>query len=682
MAKPAEICEEFRLAVYEKYKDQGWKYLKSTHGMKKVVKDLVFKVTFSPSFSNQENVSACIEMRGSVSCKSLHKQGKQPGYMGQFSYEPPFGQSWWWELIDPKRREASVLEAQKQIDATMIPLTELFERDYRAGAEYLAGNGFINPVITPQNACAECRIMFIDKVLGREAAERVLRRRYALWSYKRQHSFENGLLNCEKIMDEVKSYLEHDHYRVDYETYYIVENQIAYKNEPRKAGRAVNITILQNPDAVVELNPVEIAESMSLGYGVADNNGALEQEETGHTMVFYNNQAIGRGIDVAFGISKIELQLSLPASASEIKLYYELAEHFCSRIGAVSCQIDGEAVATDRLRELLENTKAASREALVYIDKKIQDKESENVVITGAMNPITLGKEEIDRISGTLEGLGDFLHELQERDVFFADPEYIRRPDGTIFGVYFVGEQIVSVVPKTPYAPFGNMEQVDSWYVVIPDSNGIPYEEFIRCVDKLEEYDAEHVIVSLTEEKIYELTENCAVDMFTREPVEGSYGGTVIDEGETHLRKIRKNDLPVEERNAYNHLAVFLRWMCEHEMLSALLLKELPNLTDMIQNKSRDLRDVIAHEPVFGGKLKGSHFNKTGKAFAKEFYQFNLAGAYPACVDRHAEDVLGTEKYHSAECGNEAYLFVPYDEAYYQGLSKYIDEAWEKFNKK
>ena len=91
---------------------------------------------------------------------------------------------------------------------------------------------------------------------------------------------------------------------------------------------------------------------------------------------------------------------------------------------------------------------------------------------------------------------------------------------------------------------------------------------------------------------------------------------------------------------------------------------------------------MIAKVPVFGGELKGSHFNKTGKAFAKEFYQFDRDDAYPSCVDRHAENVLGTEKYHSEECKNEAYLFVPYDEAYYKGLSRYIDEAWEKFNGK
>ena len=39
------------------------------------------------------------------------------------------------------------------------------------------------------------------------------------------------------------------------------------------------------------------------------------------------------------------------------------------------------------------------------------------------------------------------------------------------------------------------------------------------------------------------------------------------------------------------------------------------------------------------------------------------------------------EKYNCEEYKDEAYLFVPYDEEYYKGLSEYIDIAWKKFNK-
>ena len=61
--------------------------------------------------------------------------------------------------------------------------------------------------------------------------------------------------------------------------------------------------------------------------------------------------------------------------------------------------------------------------------------------------------------------------------------------------------------------------------------------------------------------------------------------------------------------------------------------------------------------------------------------EINCDEGFPHCVDMHALSVLGEEKYNCAEYKNEAYLFVPYNEEYYQGLSKYIDEAYKKFKK-
>lgn len=104
-------------------------------------------------------------------------------------------------------------------------------------------------------------------------------------------------------------------------------------------------------------------------------------------------------------------------------------------------------------------------------------------------------------------------------------------------------------------------------------------------------------------------------------------------------------------------------------------------ITTALWNKEKsdnDLRKVIADAPVFHGELKAAHFNKEGKAFAKEFYVFGNSG-YPTYVDRYAEETLGTKEYHSDKYKNEAYLFVPYNEEYYKGLSRYIDSAWEEY---
>ena len=152
----------------------------------------------------------------------------------------------------------------------------------------------------------------------------------------------------------------------------------------------------------------------------------------------------------------------------------------------------------------------------------------------------------------------------------------------------------------------------------------------------------------------------------------------IVDRGYAHSSKIKKKSLNINEIAGYNHLAVYLRWMGEHGLLNEYLLEEYPALLSVIKEKQTDLRYVLRLVPVFSSRLTLEHFNEAGKEFTKQFYAFNGKG-YPRCVDKYAEEVLGTEKYNCEEYKDEAYLFVPYDEAYYQGLSKYIDEAWEEF---
>lgn len=50
----------------------------------------------------------------------------------------------------------------------------------------------------------------------------------------------------------------------------------------------------------------------------------------------------------------------------------------------------------------------------------------------------------------------------------------------------------------------------------------------MKHVDVLEYYDHDHIVVSLTEAKIYELSTNYTVDMLTKDSIPGNYGGTVL----------------------------------------------------------------------------------------------------------------------------------------------------------
>lgn len=192
------------------------------------------------------------------------------------------------------------------------------------------------------------------------------------------------------------------------------------------------------------------------------------------------------------------------------------------------------------------------------------------------------------------------------------------------------------------------------------------------CYESYWGYDKNGNICSLT---TYFDTLNCEIDWEAGIDIMKH----ILDAGYSHSQKITKKKLNLDLAAGYNHLAVFLRWMHEHNLLSDYLISEYPALPSIIEDKEIDLRWVLRLIPVFSSRLTVAHFNDIGQDFARKFYVFNSKDGYPACVDKYAEEYFGTKKYNSAEFQDEAYMFVPYDEEYYQGLSKYIDTAFEKY---
>ena len=156
------------------------------------------------------------------------------------------------------------------------------------------------------------------------------------------------------------------------------------------------------------------------------------------------------------------------------------------------------------------------------------------------------------------------------------------------------------------------------------------------------------------------------------------YWGKTIDDGNDHLSKIERLNLNVDRLAAFNHIAIFFRWGFEHGLLNEKLFEAISNLNEIMMSQSVDLREIISDKDYFDGKIRRLHFNEKGRKFLDEFYAFYTKG-YAYCVDRYAEKYWGQEKYNSIEFQNEAYLFVPFDEEYYKGLSKYVEQAYKTF---
>ena len=154
-------------------------------------------------------------------------------------------------------------------------------------------------------------------------------------------------------------------------------------------------------------------------------------------------------------------------------------------------------------------------------------------------------------------------------------------------------------------------------------------------------------------------------------------GGVMeMDCADWHLETIQEKNLPVDELSAYNHMAIYLRWCMEHDLMGEEFLAEYGEVVEKVKADpaSVDLREFIRDE--LDGQLVGPMFNKIGRAFASYYYGEPDSPYFPSDIDDYAIGVIGQERNYSDEIQDEAYLFIPFDEDYYQAMAKVIEERF------
>ena len=152
-----------------------------------------------------------------------------------------------------------------------------------------------------------------------------------------------------------------------------------------------------------------------------------------------------------------------------------------------------------------------------------------------------------------------------------------------------------------------------------------------------------------------------------------------MDDAAWHLESIQEKGLPVDEINAYNHMAIYLRWCMEHDLMGGKFLAEHGEVVNQVKADpgNTDLRTFIREE-LFGC-LFSALFNQKGRAFAGYYYGEGDSPYYPADIDDYALKYFGPSRYHSNEFQQEAYLFIPFDEKYYQTMAQVIEERFENW---
>ncbi len=139
-----------------------------------------------------------------------------------------------------------------------------------------------------------------------------------------------------------------------------------------------------------------------------------------------------------------------------------------------------------------------------------------------------------------------------------------------------------------------------------------------------------------------------------------------------------KKKLPVDEINVFNHMAIYLRWCLEHNLMNDYFLKRNEAYVEKFKADplNTDLRPFIRDN--LESLLLKSYFNEEGQAFAEYYYADSLVTpSFPADIDNYAFEYFGEKRYHSKEFDDEAYLFIPFNEDYYQAMANIIQKRWD-----
>jgi len=245
----------------------------------------------------------------------------------------------------------------------------------------------------------------------------------------------------------------------------------------------------------------EIASLLDLSYGMKDKYDCLDEEQIGKETILYNKNRLARGINVEIDNYDVLLTLYLPTSHDEIDLFYRLIEKICEVLQKQFFIKNDELYNVDDISNCIEEDTLLSKNALNSIYEKLINHEIDQYILFGVLQPIYMGCKELKEIHGDLNRLEEYLDRLQSMDISYAKPHIYKRKDNSLFGGYFIGEDIETIIPIDP-----NVLDVyiEDWYVFFPEKKIMVYDFFISNVN-ISYYDNNHGIICLSRNDINEL---------------------------------------------------------------------------------------------------------------------------------------------------------------------------------
>ena len=113
-------------------------------------------------------------------------------------------------------------------------------------------------------------------------------------------------------------------------------------------------------------------------------------------------------------------------------------------------------------------------------------------------------------------------------------------------------------------------------------------------------------------------------DAITRGTLSGEVILTVeMDDASWHMECIEEKELPVDPITAYNHMAIYLRWCMEHDLMGEEFLEEYGEAGAAGQRRSSQRRPAGLYPDELEGSCSPLLFGQKGRAFAHYYYGEN-----------------------------------------------------------
>ena len=252
-----------------------------------------------------------------------------------------------------------------------------------------------------------------------------------------------------------------------------------------------------------------------LSWGISDAYGRLEEGKEGEYTIVFDPENIGRGFQIKLDGTTTEIHLNYFNSRHDIELCYMMVERICRLQGIDTFIHEDETVRLDRIEPTIQREIEVCADSLSIAAEKVSQENTETLTVFAVVHPLYIGKKEIALFGSDIDKYSEWLNEKQQIDVYYGVPHFYEKDDGSTFGVYALRADVASVMPVKPSMPINMKDQfeVSNWYVMLgysDDSDSgksdglkvIDYSGLAKHIQNGEYYDANHVIVRLTDSDV------------------------------------------------------------------------------------------------------------------------------------------------------------------------------------